>query len=197
MDILPLFSKPIFVDYINLETKELSEKLGKLNLTNPRNNNSSDQATMYNVLDLDLCSYLKQNILESSIKFTKQEMKHKNDFRITTSWITNTLPNQKSDRHNHNNCYYSGVVYLDTCESCGDLQFQDLSNKRFQLEFEEYNLYNSSSWSIKPRNGLIVIFPSEIFHEVLKNNSNRNRMSIAFNLFPVGHLGAFDSQVVV
>ena len=29
MDILPLFSKPIFVDYISLDTKELSEKLGK------------------------------------------------------------------------------------------------------------------------------------------------------------------------
>ena len=52
----------------------------------------------------------------------------KNDFEITTSWISLSNKEQKSNLHNHKNCMYSGILYLQTNENSGDIMFDDLTN---------------------------------------------------------------------
>ena len=44
----------------------------------------------------------------------------------------------------------------------------------------EFNEFNSSTWTIVPEAGKLVIFPSWLVHQVLPNNDSR-RLSIAFN----------------
>ena len=55
-------------------------------------------------------------------------MKYKNDFEITTSWLTVSKKNEQSTFHNHNNCMYSGVFYLQTDENSGDIVFENFEN---------------------------------------------------------------------
>ena len=44
---------------------------------------------------------------------------------------------------------------------------------------------------------MIIIFPSEVTHQILKNKSNVDRISLAFNLIPTGDLGYYNSDSFV
>jgi len=129
-------------------------------------------------------------------KFNIKYLKYKNNFKITTSWVTKTLPSQTSNYHNHRNSMFSGVLYIQTDENSGGINFSKFNNdSNILLDAEEYNLYNSNDYTIAPENGTLIFFPSEIYHKILKNNSNIIRYSIAFNLFPTGSLGYGDSSI--
>ena len=52
-----------------------------------------------------------------------------------------------------------------------------------------FNLYNSKEWIYKPQNGLLLLFPSELYHKVKENKSKHLRHSLAFNVMPTGLLG--------
>ena len=70
-------------------------------------------------------------------------------------------------------------------------------DKRFLVRSTEYNEYNAQQYAINPQNGLILLFPSEVWHQVNTNKSDKTRYSLAFNVMPVGVFGdvTSDSQV--
>ena len=39
----------------------------------------------------------------------------------------------------------------------------------------------------------MILFPSEVHHKILKNNSNIVRHSLAFNFLPIGKIGDGDN----
>jgi len=198
MQIIPLFSKPLYVDKININTKKIIESLKNLNLSKPRNDSTlSDIAIDYNILNISSLTSLKEEIEKACKLYLNDNLNYKNDFRITSSWITKTLPGQQSHAHNHLNSMFSGVIYIQSKKNCGKIQFQNLFNKTFHLQINSFNIYNSDLWEIDPSDGLILIFPSEVYHQVLKNTSDIERISIAFNLLPIGKIGEYDSQVVL
>ena len=63
----------------------------------------------------------------------------------------------------------SGVLYLQAEEGSGDLYFRKEGIKDLNL---------------RPEVGKMVIFPPFLRHGVHSNNSSRDRISFAFNLFP-------------
>ena len=127
------------------------------------------------------------NHLKGHYKYTK------NDFEITTSGFVKTAPGESCHFHNHTNCMFSGVYYFDTAPNCGDIVFRDSIPQRFDLPVEEgsenFNIFNARSWQYSPKNGLIVMFPAELWHRIEKNRSNTTRYSLAFNVMPVGQIG--------
>ena len=65
-------------------------------------------------------------------------------------------------------------------------------NFKGMLEYvkeENFNIFNARSWQYSPENGLIVMFPAELWHRIEKNRSNTTRYSLAFNVMPVGQIG--------
>ena len=72
-----------------------------------------------------------------------------------------------------------------------------MRDTRFNLYCNSYNTYNSKSWKITPVNGMLIFFPSEVHHQILKNNSNIERYSLAFNLMPTGKIGIENSDSFV
>ena len=102
-------------------------------------------------------------------------MKYTNEFEITTSWFTMSTKGQSSNFHNHNNCMMSAVLYLQTNENSGNIIFENFSNNRFALHSEEYNVFNSPQWFLKPEDGLLVIFPSEVHHAIAENKSDTKK----------------------
>jgi uncharacterized protein (TIGR02466 family) len=125
-------------------------------------------------------------------------MRYVNEFQITTSWFTENEKNESSQWHNHNNCFLSGVLYLQTSKDCGNIIFDDFSHNRNQLLVKEYNTLNCKQFACEPEDGLILFFPSELFHKVEENKSERTRYSLAFNVIPVGVVGhpAGDSHIL-
>ena len=63
------------------------------------------------------------------------------------------------------------------------------------IEFRYKNLtnWNSTSFHLKIKEGDLVIFPSWVIHSVDQNTTkNKERISLAFNTFPIGELGNYN-----
>jgi uncharacterized protein (TIGR02466 family) len=126
-------------------------------------------------------------------------MQYSNKFEITTSWITRMMKGDSSGFHNHNNCMLSGILYLQTNKTSGDICFRNHENRRYQIYTKEGNVFNSINYRYTPVDGMILLFPSEVYHKVEENKSNITRYSLAFNLTPVGLIGreSTDSHMTI
>lgn len=195
MNIIPLFSKPLYSNSLNENVISLIDITGPLKSEN--NKFSTSRQKDFYILEKEENYFLK-SLIENEIKqFLNEELKYTNDFKITTSWFTEIDDKQESHNHQHNNCFMSGVLYLKTEKNCGNIVFEDMSDRRFCLDVGDFNPINSRTWSVEPYDGLIVMFPSEVWHKVELNKSGTVRNSLAFNVMPTGLIGNkhSDSQV--
>lgn len=183
--ITPLFGKSIYSNQLHLDAEKIVSMI-----ETPRKAivSNTGKKSLY-VLEEEKFKFLKDIILEEFYAYAHGEMKYINEFKITTSWFTQVDKEESSQFHNHQNCFISGVLYLQTFKNCGEIQFQDFSDDRFQLSVYESNVLNSKGWAYEPKDGLILFFPSEVRHKIGKNNSGQTRHSLAFNLIPVGLIG--------
>jgi hypothetical protein len=58
----------------------------------------------------------------------------------------------------------------------------------------EYGIYNSKSFTIVPEQNELILFFSNLRHEIITNSSNKDRYSLAFNCLPSGSFGEGDSH---
>jgi|TARA_B100000427_G_C15502686_1_gene592680 uncharacterized protein (TIGR02466 family) len=82
--------------------------------------------------------------------------------------------------HAHAGAFISGVYYVKTPKDCGDIYFQRKTNLNL-FKLDEVNKYNSEGYYEKPKENLLLLFPSWAEHLVLGNNSKEDRISISFN----------------
>ena len=142
-----------------------------------------------NVLEHPNLLHLKNKIMQEFYTFKHQHMRYKNKFEIVRSWIAKSEPGQSSNFHNHNNCMWSGVYYVDVPQKSGGITFENFDVQRFQLQVLDYNENNSDKITIVPKTDTIIFFPSEVYHKIETNESNMTRYSIAFNWLPIGEIG--------
>ncbi len=191
-----LFSKVLADDKLKLsdeQYKVIDEVCNSLSfkLTDD-DKNANSTSIERNVLKKDKLNFLKKMILDKFNELNNDVYKYDNEFIITTSWFTHTKDGKFGNFHNHSNSMFSGVFYFTNDNS--SIKFQNFNkNTSFNMIPKEFNVYNSSSWEIKPPKGTILLFPSEVYHYV--NISNRDRKSLAFNIVPVGEYGGGDSKV--
>ena len=90
--------------------------------------------------------------------------------------------------HIHPTSHLSGVVWLKCPKNCGRIVFTSpyefTGFKEMELYNEEFQAQHSSytSYHFIPTEGHIILFPSHLMHDVRKNESNQDRISIAFNI---------------
>jgi len=197
--VVPLFSKVFYLKKLNLNTNKIIDlidldfhKSGSKNISNIKD--MSLQSNVKSVLNQKKFKYLKNILIEEFNIYNNEVLHYSNEFKITTSWFTKSLTDQKSDYHNHCNSMISGILYLNTDEKSGGVSFENFENVRFKLIPKKYNIYNCLEYTFKPSNGLLIFFPSEVYHKILNNNSNIIRYSLAFNLIPVGPIGDKNSD---
>lgn len=132
-----------------------------------------------------------KKIIDSEIKeYANNIMQYDAEFDITTSWFTKIFPNESSQYHRHSNSFLSGILYLNVDDSSGDITFEDFQNDGITVPCRGYNKLNGKTYTVRPENGLILIFPSKLWHMVGHNNSKIERNSLAFNIMPVGTVGS-------
>ena len=201
---LSLFPKTIFIGHLNNSKKQIDEiikvvsniKTFKSYQNTPHSKgNLSYVSKDKNVLDK--LPKLKTKLYSKFIDFKKNIMAYKNDFKISTSWISKTDKKQQSIYHNHKNSMYSGVYYPTVDEDSAPLLFHHDDYVSFNLETTESNINNSSEIKVTPQSDTVIFFPSGLYHCIGEHLSDKTRYCIAFNLFPVGKLGDADSYVEV
>ena len=135
----------------------------------------------------DQISALVNCILERADKL-KLELKFKKESYVFLNnlWI-NINPTSSFNRpHIHPDAIFSGVYYVDCNDDSGKIVFKHPSDaQQFSLReelLEEFTDFNAASWSVLPEVGKLVIFPSWLEHYVEPNVSDKERISIAFNI---------------
>lgn len=206
-DIVPFFSKAIYSKVTNIATEEIVplldsfdyRKSGMQDITDLNDTNNLSLSSISNkVLENEKLKPLKERLMKEFYLYAEGEMKYINKFQITTSWLTKTHKGETSNLHRHHNSFISGLLYLTADDNCGDIIFQQVGDMNsFHLQVSEHNLFNAKSWRFKPKNGLLIFFPSEIHHKIAKSNSDLVRRSLAFNLMPIGLLGDVESDSTV
>jgi len=193
---LNLFSKVVLMDRLNLSINDLQQLNQKA-----KNEKYVDVEETYStkisksLYVLDSLNNIKKIILDKFLNINNTYFKYDNDFKITTSWFTKSIKNNIGDYHNHGNNFYSGIYYIDVDDDTGDIEFSDFTPSSFTLDTKEFNIDNSKSWRVKPENDLIIFFPSEMYHKIHLNKSEKNRYSLAFNIFPIGRIGWSDNII--
>lgn len=129
------------------------------------------------------------------------QVKKNVEFYITTSWINKHKKGHFGGSHIHNNSMLSGVVYLVTDPNSGNIvfektnQYHNCFTTTVVPEYTEKNLFNSASFEVVVEPGMIALFPSVLQHYIQRSNSDKDRYSIAFNIFAKGLFGDAMNEV--
>lgn len=95
-------------------------------------------------------------------------------------WANINDPQAFNRPHTHNGCWYSGVFYIQCDGDEGDLVAID-TDAKVVSDFP-HGRRMDTSWNQKPVAGKMILFPSGLMHLVEPNITDKDRISIAFNL---------------
>ena len=127
------------------------------------------------------------NSISSSINYSLNDMGwdlKQQETKITSMWSIINKKNASNARHIHSNNYLSSAYYVRAPKNCGSIVFHDprsVTTFRYPKIAKPNNL-NTNVFSVEPKEGLLVLFPSYLYHSVDLNRSGEERIVISFNI---------------
>jgi uncharacterized protein (TIGR02466 family) len=142
----------------------------------------------------DTLSSLLAFVQESVDTYVKTIYAPKEDvrLRVTQSWLNYSKPGEWHHKHAHPNSFVSGVLYIKAAKERDRIYFYNDTYEQISMPTENFNLFNSKSWWLPVETGSLMLFPSSLTHSVA-TVQEEERISLAFNTFPVGYVGNEDS----
>lgn len=186
MDLNFLFSNFVARDFLDINIDNLKNYCYDLKKTTQGrvlSNYGGWQSQDLENEDLEL-KQLTTEIL-SRVNTLLKEFKLVDNAYIENIWVNINQKHDFNKLHDHPNSILSGVFYVSAPDNCGKIFFKNPNplvkhyiNRKFILE---HNHLTSGDWWFQPQDGMILIFPSWLEHFVLPNESDSDRISIAFN----------------
>ena len=184
-----LFSTHIFlIDNVIPEKDILDIRKHIISTYNSDTKNWQSIADLHKMIIYDT---LTDKILEYSKNvFDKLELKY-DSFKITDMWSNVLKPGETHRPHTHSNNMLSGVYYVDAIETSGII-FTDPRPQAgvIQPDVNKQILDNASIVKYDSATNRMILFPSWLQHYVPVNETNKNRISIAFNIMFKGLVGS-------
>ena len=157
-------------------------------VTNHGNTHTND----HYILDNPELSELKKNLTEKVNLYFRDVYKVDEDIKIfiTISWVNYTETGEYHHAHSHPNSVISGVYYIETDVSDTIIFSSPWPNKlTMYVETTELNQWNSDEWWYPTTENSVLLFPSKLVHHVNQVESEKTRISLAFNTFVKGKIG--------
>lgn len=104
--------------------------------------------------------------------------------RMTEMWAVINKKNNLNVAHTHPNNFLSAAYYVKAPRNSGNIKFissNSVKKERYP-KLEEATEFNQSGVEIEPNEGDLLIFPSYLLHEVMKNETDEDRIVISFNI---------------
>jgi len=127
---------------------------------------------------------LKSYIKESANRYHK-EIEFSNDTiqMLENIWININQKGNANEWHVHQNAALSGAFYINvTSPIVFEHPYQHITpfywNKN---NVQNWNVYNSTIWSIMPEPNILLLFPAWLKHKVHVNEEDIDRITISFN----------------
>ena len=159
-------------------------------------NEGNTHTLEHHILDNPELSELKKTLTEKVNLYFRNTYKPTEDVEIyiTISWINYTETNQYHHSHSHPNSVISGVYYIETDVSDTIIFTSPWPNKlTMYIETNELNQWNSDEWLYPTTKNSVLLFPSKLVHHVDQVESEKTRISLAFNTFVKGKIGSGDN----
>lgn len=190
--IVPLFPYPLVICGQKYEFTDAERAFidGLEMAGNSGNAMSSDDK----VLDCKELSAARKFIDAQVLNYKKNllRIKDTNEIYITQSWVNKSNPGQFHPKHKHPNSVISGVMFLDENDD-GNLPpirfHRTLDMFPLNFSFDSLNEFNASAREFDPEQGMLMLFPSLLEHDVDINRSERVRTSLSFNTYVRGTVG--------
>ena len=139
----------------------------------------------------ELCEFF-----EASVRTFLEVVGHDvSRFTITQCWLNINRPGEQHHRHYHPNNFLSGVYCLDAFPDSGSIAFHRPGLAEMLPTRLKATPFTFDIWNEAPQTGKLRVFPSRLEHSVGPNRSERDRLSISFNVMFQGAIGSHLQQV--
>ena len=114
----------------------------------------------------------------------KLQFKKEYNQKITNIWININGKGHANEFHIHSGAAISGTFYIT--DSNFPIKFkhpyEEISHYYWNEKvIDKFNNSNAGQWNIKPEKNTLLMFPPWLYHKVVMNNDDIDRISIAFN----------------
>ena len=198
--LLQLFSVPLVIaKYPKNYDKELewirNHEVGKENYEHMRLCNRQSKESF--ILDRPELVNIREFIQHQLNAYIFQIMGATNEIVITQSWLNKNKKGEYHHDHTHPNSIISGVWYPQIDETLPPIIFSKKTVRDFNLTIQQFNDYNCSLFKLSLNMGELVLFPSNLSHNVPTNKSEKERISLSFNTWVKGNMGNIDSLTYI
>jgi uncharacterized protein (TIGR02466 family) len=189
MELLKLFSTPIWIDHLDINPliiKTIKDIENNSNGVFNSNAGGWQSKNLYlkNISDNILHSLIIK--IQHKINIISKEINPELKLEIDTFWININKRGDYNYDHYHPQSAFSGVIYIQTATD-SNIRFETdslMKHYPFNVDSELF----PSSVEIFPEVGRLIIFPSWVKHGVNQNTSNDERISISFNILQLKEL---------
>jgi uncharacterized protein (TIGR02466 family) len=121
-----------------------------------------------------------------------------NSLKLGNFWININGPNDYNLVHDHQNSILSGVYYVEVPEGdSGNLIIERDDTAEFFLgRYKGSGPFYTLEHSFIPEAGKLILFPAWTKHRVERNNTSKERISIAFNFVDEEKIKEGDNKAV-
>lgn len=105
------------------------------------------------------------------------------------AWANISPPGASNKVHYHANCHFSGVYYISLkAPECGSIYFRDprIASRMMTYPIQQMTDFTAEEIQMRPEEGRLYVFPGWLEHGVEENRSDRDRVSISFNVLAAG-----------
>ena len=181
------FSTPIWFDYFNFDTAAVAKACLKLRDDHYENRVISNiggwQSSDLNLEDHDELQVVSEIITTALSEFSSQ-IHPKFTIELKNVWVNINEKGNSNKRHIHAFSTFSGTLYIQVDEKTGNIIFYDnyTPYDHYPILMPEGSEHFPAHVTYYPKNGMLLIFPSWVPHEVQPSNSDLTRISISFNV---------------
>jgi uncharacterized protein (TIGR02466 family) len=191
-EILPLFPTCVWKSQLKPEDAErvnnkIKKKLDELTAGKPRLSPGEKWQTeqrLHHLEEFEELTALIHGTIKGVLDFLQVVY---DSFEITGCWANINATGARHKAHGHPNNYLSGVYYIQTHKGADTITFDDPRPQNYIMlpHFKKYTAENSRSVTLDVRDGTLLVFPAWFLHSVDRNGSNKERISVSFNImFP-------------
>lgn len=188
-EIVPLFPTYVWCTQLKREdyqpiNEKIKVKLTELMADKPRLQPGEKRQTEQELHTLDEFQDLNAFIYASVQAILDYLKIIYDDFEITGCWANISATHAPHKAHFHPNNYLSGVYYVQTQEGADTITFLDprKESRIIAPRTIEDTPQNTDKMHLRVRDGLLIIFPAWLSHSVEPNMSDKERISVSFNI---------------